>query len=100
MNLRKFQTGHIIRILQGFEELLVKDKSSFPFDLHLKYYFKRNKSLGSKDRALITESSYKLIRFKDYLDVISERPLSWESRLNTLYTSKFENNKSNTNIPK
>jgi len=41
-----------------------------------------HKSIGQRDRQLISDKVFNLTRYKELLDAISERPLTWESRYN------------------
>lgn len=74
------------------------ERAQIPLDMHLRNYFKAHKSLGSHDRKTISETVYKLIRHKVYLDTISPKPLSWDGRLETLLTPRFTTMKDNTSL--
>lgn len=92
---------HITQILSTFETKISQSMpQSIPLDLHLKYYLTSHKSLGSHDRAIISETLYKLVRYKVYLDAISPKPLTWPGRLNTLLSPDFENNLKNPSFKK
>lgn len=101
--LKTFLKVNIIKILSSFEKNLHKKSSaqfySKPFDLHLKEYFTENKKLGSHDRQIISELSYKLIRYKEFLDLISPKPLDWTVRLETMLSTHFENQLKNESLP-
>lgn len=89
--IKKLLQDHITQILSTFEAKITPClPQSLPLDIHLKYYMSSHKSLGSHDRATISDTVYKLVRYKDYLDVISQKPLSWTSRLLCLLSPEFE----------
>lgn len=73
--LNSFREKHILRI---FEEY---DTSPVPLDLFLSRYFRENKSVGSKDRAVICETVYGIIRWKGLLDYLIDKPTTWEKRV-------------------
>eukprot|EP00741_Cyanophora_paradoxa_P005677 tig00000903_g5504.t1 len=57
-----------------------------PFDLALSHYARANRALGSKDRRLLAETAYALLRWKGLLDAVilredSRRQATWELRL-------------------
>ena len=68
MFINKFVRSHISKILTEYEIEIFKNNTSTALDNFLRMYFKKNKSLGSKDRALIQDNVYNLIRYKVYLD--------------------------------
>lgn len=102
MYLKTFLKVNTIKVLSSFEQLIQEKSSqifySKPFDLHLKNYFKENKKLGSHDRYTIAELSYKMIRYKEFLDVISPKPLTWSERLETMISEDFNNQLKNENL--
>ena len=73
--MKKFRKHHLIKIVESYEH------TSFPLDGFLRYYFRANKAIGSKDRQEICDCIYGLIRWKGLLDFLCEKPISWESRL-------------------
>lgn len=73
-----FRDYHLLEILSNY------DKQKLPLDLTLHHYFKAHKALGSKDRGLISETIYKLVRWKGLLDHFSSEDPSWERRLRLL----------------
>ena len=88
-NLKKFLSSHILKILNGFDNELSKPAQFTPLDLFLRNFYKENKKLGSHDRAVITDYVYASIKHKILLDTISPKPVTWESRLNALYSEKI-----------
>jgi hypothetical protein len=93
--IKKFLSSHVVKVLHSFEPELTKPAHSIPLDLHLRRYLSENKKLGSHDRATITEYVYGTIKHKILLDVISPKPVTWETRVETLYTDKFYNQQKN-----
>jgi hypothetical protein len=52
-----------------------------PLDLCLRHYFREHKAVGSKDRKVICEAIYGMIRYRDLLDHVSEiASPSWKTR--------------------
>ena len=94
-NLKKFLAVHIVKALQGFEAELSKPTRSTPLDIYVKNFMKENKKLGSSDRAVITDYIYAAIRHKVLLDVIAQKPVTWESRIAALYSDIFFNQQKN-----
>lgn len=75
-----FRQYHITSLLSGFEA------QTLPLDFFMARYFKEHPSLGSKDRAEISEMSYGLIRWRALVDYLTAAPLSWEKRFATFQT--------------
>lgn len=99
--IKKFLRDHITQILSTFESKLAAPRpQTMPLDMHLKYYFNVHKSLGSHDRLIISETTYKLVRYKVYLDTISKKPLTWPGRIEALLSPDFENNLKNPSFKK
>ncbi len=71
---RSFREHHLFQILAAF------DAQSLPLDVFLRHYFRRHTAVGSKDRKHICDAIYGMIRWKGFLDHVSDRPLTWESR--------------------
>lgn len=69
-----FRLHHILTILNGYE------KTSYPLDLFLRNYFRKNKQLGSKDREFICHTLYEMIRKKGLIDSTISSPYTWEKR--------------------
>ena len=74
-----FREFHLFQILEGFSQV----GKRFPLDRFLSNYFRSNRSVGSKDRKVICQTIYDMIRWRGALDHLSERPLTWQSRYNT-----------------
>ncbi len=71
---RPFREHHLLNLLEGY------NNQSFPLDYWISQYFRANKALGSKDRGLIAETVYGMIRWQGLLDAFIDRPVSWEKR--------------------
>jgi hypothetical protein len=96
--MKKFIRAHICKVLEGFEEELGKKAYSTPLDSFLRNYLKANKALGSKDRASIADHVYSLVRHKEFLDIISPKPLNWNHRLDTFLSNKFYEQQHNKSL--
>lgn len=88
-----FRRHHILKILEKFEE------EKLPLDVFLSYYFRSNKSIGSKDRKFVAESIYQLTRWMGLVDYYCEKPITWEKRLNAFKVLDFEKAQNDINIP-
>ncbi len=66
-------------LLQLFSQL----DSKAPLDLSISQYFRSNKSLGSKDRKFIAETSYAMIRWLGLIDFFTKSVKNWENRFKT-----------------
>jgi len=75
--MKEFRQHHLIQLLQAYEE----HKS--PLDVAICHYFRSHKSLGSKDRADISDRAYQLIRWLPLIDFLAGDP-SWEKRIELL----------------
>lgn len=87
MILKEFRLHHLLNFLNNCNGAL---------DLALSDYFRQHKSIGSKDRAEISEAVYFLIRWKRLIDFHLVNP-NWEDRvksLNTLDIKKLTQDKS------
>ncbi|HPE85388.1 MAG: RsmB/NOP family class I SAM-dependent RNA methyltransferase [Chlamydiia bacterium] len=70
-----FRHHHLLKILTSFET------SRMPLDAYLARYFRETKAVGSKDRKVICETLYTMMRWKGLIDAQIEKPASWEKRL-------------------
>lgn len=73
-----FRSTHLIQALTLFE------KQRLPLDVFLRFYFQENRSLGSHDRRYITETIYRLIRWKGLVDALAKGDSNWEKRLSII----------------
>ena len=85
---RTFREHHLLRLLQSYDGL--------PIDVCINKYFRSHKALGSKDRALIADIAYAIVRWKDLLDYFSSEK-NWESRYRTYLNTDLNN--INSSVP-
>ena len=78
--MRSFRHHHLLKILEGF------DVSRMPLDAYLAKYFRANKAVGSKDRRVICETLYTLVRWQGLIDAQIDKPTTWEKRLDAYPT--------------
>ena len=71
-----FREFHLFQILNGFSQ----ENKRFPLDRYLSHYFRSHRAVGSKDRRMIADTVYDLIRWRAPLDHFSIYPPTWESR--------------------
>lgn len=69
-----FREHHLFSIFDLYE------KQPHPLDLFLRNYFKSHRAVGSKDRKVICDSLYAMIRWRGLIDHFCERPITWEKR--------------------
>jgi len=55
--------------------------TSYPIDVFLSKYFRKNRYIGSKDRRCIADFSYALMRWKGLVDYFINKPVNWEKRI-------------------
>jgi 16S rRNA (cytosine(967)-C(5))-methyltransferase len=79
-----FREYHLFHILQEY------DSQNKPLDALLSTYFRKNTSIGSKDRRYIADTFYALMRWRGLIDyLIQEKgPITWEKRL-AIYKDQF-----------
>jgi len=75
MIIRPFREHHLLNLLESYEN------QEIPLDLCIHHYFKKNHSLGSKDRAYIAENIYGLVRWLALIDFLAEGKPDWSTRL-------------------
>lgn len=92
MKKTSFRHHHLLALLDAFEE------QALPLDLSISHYFRAHKALGSKDRAEIAETVYGMVRWKGLLDYLSDKPATWEKRLE-LFLSGLEKFQTDPAIP-
>jgi len=78
-----FRKFHLLTILNEFS---IKN---LPIDTFLRNYFRKHKSIGSKDRKEITENLYKLIRWRGLIDFLSKKPICFEEQIEKLQNFDF-----------
>lgn len=90
---RPFRDHHILAIFNTYE------MQRGPLDLFLRNYFRANKAIGAKDRKVISETIYGIMRWQGLIDYLSDKPLSWEKRLQQFAQFSPQEHLSNANIP-
>lgn len=93
MKKRPFQEHHLFQLLKTYDE------GSLPLDRCISVYFRAHKALGSKDRAVITNSIYGMVRWQGLLDYLSHKPVNWETRFETYQRVNPESYQDRKNIP-
>lgn len=78
--MQQFRKKHLISLLESYDE------ERAPIDFHVSSYFRHHPSLGSKDRAYIAETVYRLIRWKGLIDHFVGENSSWEEKAEWLHT--------------
>jgi len=76
-----FREYHLLRFLTHY------DLSQTPLDVAIHRYFRQNRALGSKDRAYIAATAYRLIRFLGLVDHLIEGKPTWKKRVKCLQGS-------------
>lgn len=89
MFLKEFRLHHLLNFLNSWNGAL---------DFALSEYFRRHKSIGSKDRAEISEAVYFLIRWKRLIDHSIKYP-TWEKRVEALNSFNFNKAIQDESIP-
>lgn len=85
----KFVRNHILTILNNFEHELQRSNQRLAFDRFLSEYFRSHKSVGSDERAEISEKVYALLRYSILLERLVSNPRSWEQKLEAIFTKHF-----------
>lgn len=88
-----FRDHHILAIMEAYTT------QALPLDYFLSNYFRSNKAIGSKDRGVIAETVYALVRWRGLLDHICSEDPSWESKLLAFKKDDFESYKKRNDIP-
>ncbi len=74
----QFHQNHILNFLATFDQT-----PNIPLDLQLRHYLKQNKSIGSKDRKLVGDTIYEMVRWLGLIDKNVSEPITWDKRLET-----------------
>lgn len=90
---RPFREHHILEIFHAY------DIQAGPLDLFLRNYFRAHKAVGAKDRKVIAETVYGIIRWQGLLDFLIEKPISWEKRYQCFSQFSPEKHLSDASIP-
>lgn len=86
---------HIVNILRSFE---IEPK---PLDKIVDQYYRRHKGLNSKERRLISDSSFEIMRWRERLDgvlLLSGRKVTQENRVDVYFAGDYKE-VSNKNFP-
>ncbi len=87
-----FKEYHLFQFLDQLD-------SKTPLDLSISQYFRQHKSLGSKDRKFIAETTYTMIRWLALIDFFTQKPKVWEKRYETFRKLDFNQSLTDENIP-
>lgn len=74
MKQRPFREHHLISLL------ITYDKQMLPLDLVVNQYFRTHTALGAKDRKMIAEAVYGIVRWRGLIDALCEGEATWEKR--------------------
>ena len=78
-----FRKFHLMQLLESYDE------RQLPLDLIVHDYFRSHKALGAKDRSEIASTLFPLMRWLGLVDHLSEKPLTWEKRVETFENLNF-----------
>lgn len=90
---KSFREYHLFTILSEYERQLL------PLDRFLREYFHVHKAVGSKDRKILCENIYSIIRWKGLLDYLCCKPISWETRYQKFMQFSPDHFLENSEIP-
>ena len=88
-----FREKHLLLLFSEYED------QKLPLDYFVSQYFRKVKALGSKDRAVIAETIYALIRWKGLYDYLLEGDPTWQDRLELYRAHKPESFLKDEGIP-
>jgi hypothetical protein len=91
--------SHILKILETYDQEHYEFGRNVQIDFHIRKYYLHNKQLSSIDREFINDQVYTMVKYKGLLDFLSQSPLNWRSRFETMYDGDFENQIENKNLP-
>lgn len=90
---RPYREHHLLQLLEEYEN------QRLPLDLYISHYFRAHKALGSKDRAMIAETIYGMVRWQALLDFLCDTPNEWESRYEVFKDFNYKQYIDQVNIP-
>ncbi len=90
---KDFIEFHVFNILNTLEN------ERKPLDVFLSNYFRKYKNVGSKERPVICEIVYGMIRWRGFLDHFCHPPITWIHRYNVYQKENPLDHLSNTKIP-
>ena len=94
-----YRRGHIINLLESFDNEHLEFGRNVPLDMHLRKYYLNNRQVSNIDREFINDQVYNLIRYKGLLDFLTKSTLNWSNRFESLYHPDFEKQINNPNLP-
>lgn len=89
----QFHQNHILNFLTNFAET-----PSIPLDMQLRHYLKQNKAIGSKERKIIGDTIYELVRWVGLIDANLSEPFTWDRRLEIFLNTPKEQLSKKTSI--
>lgn len=87
-----FREHHLLILLKQY------DQQDAPLDVFMSQYFRANKAIGSKDRGVIADIAYGMVRWQGLLDFLCTKPLSWEKRYE-IFQQNFREESKDKDIP-
>lgn len=90
--MKPFKEYHLLQFLNQWDFIT-------PLDLAISLYFRQHKSLGSKDRKFIAETTYGMIRELALVDYFIKGPINWESRYHVFKDLDIQKARNNLTIP-
>lgn len=75
MHKRPFCEHHLLQLLPAYEN------QPLPLDLFVSGYFRAHRALGAKDRKVIAEAVYTIIRWRSLIDALCGLSATWERRV-------------------
>lgn len=94
MTKRPYREHHILALLEEYSQ------QHLPLDLFISNYFRSHKSLGSKDRGVIADTIYGIIRWQGLIDFIIGQEATWEKRFNVYTSVSLKSYQGDESIPK
>lgn len=91
--IRPFREHHLLTLMQAYEQ------QTLPLDLFMSHYFRDHKALGPKDRGVIADLAYSMVRWQGLIDYVCEKPLSWEKRLEVFTKTSLSSHAKDSTIP-
>lgn len=88
-----FRNYHLYRLMERYSQ------KTLPLDLAASDYFRENRAIGSKDRSIIGDAAYQLIRWKGLLEATTLRPGDWEASHRLLTEHSIESLQNNEALP-
>jgi len=90
---KTFREYHLFKALNSC------DFKTTPLDLHLSQYFRKVRAIGSKDRKIIAENIYQMIRWLGLIDHFCKESHDWEERYKIFQTLNLSKASSDPLLP-